>query len=304
MLLVFGLWLALSLVEWPLVSGGQPAHAEIIERVVAIVNNEAITLHDLDSALAPLRIDRKDPELRRKVLEDLIHQKLLEQEVEKANIEVSDEELRRAIAGVLQNNQITIDLLKEELMAKGISFEAYKEQLKKQLRQGKFVQQNLGARVQITEQELQQYRKKNQREKNENISVRVATLFLKLPPKANAKDRRKLVRKGGEMADRVRKGEDFNKLGAEERTVLLRELSQDLSQVVDKMESGAVSDPILTPQGVYVIKLLEKTSGETVAGDNKSDDEIWQMLFNEKMNRELQSYVLRLRKKAYVEIRD
>lgn len=285
-----------------LVSG--PIAAEVIERIVAVVNNEAITLHDLDSAMAPLRGDKKDTELRRKVLEDLVHQKLLEQEVEKANIEINDEELRRAVAGVLQRNQITIEGLKEELMAKGISFETYKEQLKKQIRQGKFIQQNLGARVQVTEQELQQVRKKNLKERDENTSVRLASLFLKLEPKASAKDRRKLVREGMEIADQARKGEDFSKLGGAEQTAVLRDIPQDLRPVVDKMEAGSISDPVLTPQGVYIVKLLEKTSSGAAIVENKSDDDIWQTLFNEKMNRELQTYVLGLRKKAYVEIRD
>ena len=278
--------------------------AEIVERVVAVVNDEVITLHDLDSAMAPLKSQKKDPELPHKVLEDLIDQKLLERQIKKSKIEVGDDDLRHAVATVLQRNQITIDALKEELSSKGISFEAYKEQLKKQIRQNKFIQQNMGSKVQVSEQEMQNYRKKHQGLGNESTSVRLVSVFLPFEEGDNAKDRRKLVREGEAIVDRARRGEDLAVLdkSAKEQNGRLGDLPKDLASVVSRMEPGAISDPVQTPEGVYVVKLLERSAVAAVAEANKNEDEIWQQIFNEKMNDEIHNYLLRLRKKAYVEV--
>lgn len=186
-----------------------PAWAKVVEKVVAVVNQEVITRYDLDRAMAPMLAEgqqaTRSPEdlaaLRRQVLENLVHQKLLEQEIIKSDIEVTDSDLQRAIAGILQKNGITVELLREELSAKGISFESYKEQIRTQVRQAKFIQQNLASQVQITSQDVQNYRRQHN-----------------LPPEQN-------------------------------------------------------------------------------------DDLLWQLLFNERLDQEIHNYVLRLRKKAYVEIR-
>ena len=89
-----------------------------------------------------------------------------------------------------------------------------------------------------------------------------------------------------------------------EEKVHLGDLPKDVAMVVSKMEPGSVSDAVQTPQGVYVVKLLERSTATVAASDHKSDDEIWQEIFNEKMNDEIHNYLLRLRRKAYVEIHE
>lgn len=185
-----------------------PAWAKIVEKAVAVVNSDVITLYDLDRAMAPMLAEgqHRPPEelaaLRKQVLENLVHQKLLEQEIAKSDIEVADADLQRAIAGILQKNAITVELLRQELSTKGISFESYKEQIRTQVRQAKFIQQNLASQVQITSQDVQNYRRQH------NISA------------------------------------------------------------------------------------------------EQSDELLWQLLFNERLDQEIHNYVLRLRKKAYVEIKE
>lgn len=286
--------------------------AEIVEKTVAVVNNDVITLYDLDRAMAPVLAEGKrlgKPEgelkaLRQKILEELIHQKLFEQEIKKSEIEVTSADLTRAIGGVLQKNQITIDMLKDELAGKGISFEAYKDQLQSQIRQYKFIQQNLSPKVQVTEQDIQNFRKKSQSGEEGDVSVKLAWVYLPVEPKASAKDRRKLVHKGTEMAELARKGEKPEGL-LEEKVLKLKELPREVALVARKMEAGAISDPIETPTGVYVIQLLEKIPTATsVNGEGIGDEEIWQRLFNERLEREIQNYVRGLRRKAYVEVKE
>lgn len=155
-----------------LVASGIPAETKMVNRILAVVNDDVITQYDLDRAIAPSLNEirragnsgiRKE-EMEKQILDGLIHQKLLEQEIHKAHIEVSDEELARAIAGVLQKNQITIETLKAELSQKGVPFEDFKGQISGEIRQAKFIQQNLSSQIQISEEEIENFKSRLEKE--------------------------------------------------------------------------------------------------------------------------------------------
>lgn len=130
-----------------------PLQARQVDRVVAVVNSEAITRYELDRAAA---VNKKLPS--QQILDNIIHQKLLEQEIEKSKTEVTDDELARGVANVLVQNGVTIEELQMELSAKGISFDSFKDQIRREIRQGKFIQQTVGANVQITDRDIEFYK--------------------------------------------------------------------------------------------------------------------------------------------------
>ncbi|MBI4125559.1 MAG: SurA N-terminal domain-containing protein [Deltaproteobacteria bacterium] len=300
MLLVLSPW---SVVRSP------SLRAEIIEQVVAVVNNDVITRYDLDRAMAPLAKQKNAEGLRRQILENLVHQKLLEQEVTKAAIEVTNEDLQRAVAGILHNNGITIDILRSELSSKGITFDAYKDQIKEQIRQAKFIQQNLAPQVQVTAQDVQNFRRRHQLEDAANQKVKLAWIFLPWEEEAGDKAKREQVEEARELAEKLRKGEDAKKIAKKyprtERTLWTDELTPELSEAASKMAAGEIGDPVTTPQGVYVMELKERYESGAAEGKagNLSDEEVYQRLFNERLDQEIHNYVLRLRKKAFVEMR-
>lgn len=302
------------------------APAKVIDRIVAVVNNDVITQYDLDRAMAPrlaqanrsLNSQAPAQTLQSQVLDDLINQRLLSQEITKAKIEVSDEDLARAVANVLQKNQINIEILRAELAAKGISFEAYKEQLKEQIRQAKFIQQNMASQVQVTDQDVQKYKSSQAKPLNNNGTLHLASIYLPLDSEASAKDIRDAVRQGRKITDRARRGEDFAKLaqdyskgleakqGGDMGTKSLSDLPGLVSSYVAKMKVGAVSDPIATPQGVYIVKVYEKSAQTTeeLPATSQDEDQLRQAIYNQQMEQEMNNFVLRLRRKAYIDIRE
>ncbi|MBI4224470.1 MAG: SurA N-terminal domain-containing protein [Deltaproteobacteria bacterium] len=288
---------------------GPVLHAEVTEKVVAVVGDDVITLYDLDRAMAPLAKQKNAEGVRRQILENLVHQKLLEQEVAKAEIEVTDEDLQRAVAGILHNNGITIDILRSELSSKGITFEAYKDQIKEQIRQAKFIQQNLAPQVQVTAQDVQNFRRRHQLEDAAKQKVTLAWIFLPWEEEASDKAEREQVEEARGLAEKLRKGEDAEKIAKKhprtERTLWTDELTPELREAASKMAAGEIGDPVTTPQGVYVMELKERHESGAAEGKagNLSEEEVYQRLFNERLDQEIHNYVLRLRKKAFVEIR-
>ncbi|MFQ5457750.1 MAG: SurA N-terminal domain-containing protein, partial [Myxococcota bacterium] len=125
------------------------ARAEIVDGVAAIVNDQVITLSEVNEAGAPIfqEIHRRfgdeaQPEIaraRREVLDQLVNQKLMEQIIERYDISASDPEIDAAINDVRAQNGITQAELAEALDREGISYQDYREQVRKQIQRTKLM---------------------------------------------------------------------------------------------------------------------------------------------------------------------
>ncbi len=128
---------------------------EVVDRIVAVVGNEIITLsdvrnfsHERDLETKRMGLETKDP------IESLIREKLLKLEIQRLGLEPSDQDSQQAIDDVLRRNQITLAQLKSELAAKGMDFDAYKKDLADQIRRMKFLSQVIFPRIHLTEDEV------------------------------------------------------------------------------------------------------------------------------------------------------
>ncbi|HSA59739.1 MAG TPA: SurA N-terminal domain-containing protein [bacterium] len=137
------------------------AAAEIVDRVVAVVGSDIITLSDvkkfsaqrsanprLAEGMAGAPAASKDP------LEALIREKLLKLEMERLGVAATDGEIDAAVNDVVTRNGITLDILKSELSRKGTPFEKYKKDLGDQIRQMKFLSQVIFPRIKISEDDV------------------------------------------------------------------------------------------------------------------------------------------------------
>ena len=131
---------ALSII--PLLLFGSLVRAETVNRIAAVVNNDIITLHQVDSelekrqfgegGLAQLSPQALD-EVRQRALASLIEETLVQQRVKELGIAVTEDEVEAAIGDVLLQNQLTRDELIEALKLQGMDFEIYRDNLRKQI---------------------------------------------------------------------------------------------------------------------------------------------------------------------------
>lgn len=128
------------LILWPVF-----ASSEIVDRIVAVVGEEIITQSDLKSYRGSAK---KDP------LEGLIREKLLQMEIERLEIEVTQEDTANAVREVLGRNRMTLEQLKAELEQKGTAFEQYKRELAREVRKMKFLGQVIFPRIKVSEEEI------------------------------------------------------------------------------------------------------------------------------------------------------
>jgi len=301
----------LILLFWGFMIFSLPAEAlKEIDRVVAVVNNRIITLYELDRTMVPklgsiqksIHRDQAFHEAKREALNKLIEQILMEQAVEKAAIEITDDDLARAIQSVLHQNRITIDELKSELASKGVSYESYKSNLKKEIKQIKFIQQNLGMNVQVSEKEVEDFlESRNKTEKKTTVTFDQISLPLK--EGVRQKELKKALAEAQEITDNARKTGSFFPLATTPvGPVSTDEIPAKLAEALRSAEIGTITDPISTMNNILIAKLNEKKT-ETVSNQMGSE-EAYQLLYKNKMDQEMNHYLLKLRQKAYIDIRE
>lgn len=125
--------------------------AEVVDRVVAVVGKDIITMSDVKAFKAQRTRNSpnsKDP------LEALIREKLLKAEMERLSINVAEDEINGMVNDVLKRNKITLEVLKAELARKGMSFDQYKKDISGQIKQMKFLSQVIFPRIRLTEDDV------------------------------------------------------------------------------------------------------------------------------------------------------
>src|SRR5690349_4401588 len=148
-----------ALLALPLLCLAPAAAAPVVlDRVVAVVNDEVILESELDQMAIPTFRDG-DPETpegkrkleshRRKVLDSLIEKQLISQQAKEMKISATAEEVRKAVDEVKKNNNLDDEQFKEALKSQGFSLETYQKQLKQQLVELKVVNQAVRSRVSV-----------------------------------------------------------------------------------------------------------------------------------------------------------
>ncbi len=166
------LFLVILLVAFP----SAVAFAEIVDRIVAVVNDEIITYSVLNEAFAPY--DKKIKQqnysfskemevrfrFREQLIGQLVDQKLTEQEVRKLGIEISEKEIDQAIERTKSVNSITDEQLRDMLAQDGMSIELYRKNMKQQLLKTRLIQYEVKSKIVITNKEIEDYYNKNKSE--------------------------------------------------------------------------------------------------------------------------------------------
>ena len=301
------------------------ARGELLDRIVAVVNNDIITLSDLNELYLPyadrIRGLSYSPEkeqallfeARKEILNRLIEQKLADQEITAKNIHVSDEDVDSALERVKQENAVTEEQLVQVLAKDGYTLEAYKERLKEQILRAKLVDWEIKSKVVITEDEIRRYYNEHKELYKGKVRYHIRGILLKTPPSDNEHQVSAVVEKGEEIIRKIRGGLPFEDAArefseAESATsggdlgfFTLDELTPALKEVLQKLQEGEVSPALRTPAGIQIIKLVRK---EEIPEKSLEDakPEIHQKLFQSVVDEKYQEWLQRLRKKAYIKI--
>jgi len=304
---------------------------EVIDRVVAIVNDDLITLSELRETSLSLDPTTKEPLDERTVLNQMVESKLFEQEAKKRGLSVSDEELDASIEQVRIRYGLNEDQMEEVLKKQNLTPESFREQWRVQTLGNKLLESQLRNTIVVTDDEIVEYYKQNYgaidyssvftEESDSQEEVEVAHILIS-PDTPNAED------KAIEVAELAKSGNDFGTLAKEYSddsftaenggnlgTFKKGDLIESLEIAVERTPEGKVSGPVQSPAGYHVIKVLNRTNPDKgkkakdePAGDEAfiSDTEkenIRQIIHKQKAEVKLRTWLQEMKEKAYVEIK-
>jgi peptidyl-prolyl cis-trans isomerase SurA len=321
---LYVLWgFAFSIGIFPL--NGQAADAVVVDRIVAVVNDDLITLFDLNQNFRPYEANIKAlgyaPEkeretlfkLRTDLLNQLIERKLSDQVVKKNNIEVSEQEIDTALERLKDARSLTDDDLRTGLARQGLTLEEYRKNLKQQLLRNKLVNREIKSKIVITEDDINAYYDAHREKFAGELNYHLWNIFIRTPEFADDSTKRIALEKMEAVLTQLRQGRSFESFavddpdspiapkGADLGQFKLDELSPELREAVSGMKAGDFSPILKTDMGyqiIFVQKIVEAKSKSLAAVKS----EIHEILYNEAVDNRFQKWLKDLRKKSHIKI--
>jgi peptidyl-prolyl cis-trans isomerase SurA len=311
---------AFSLCYWD----NPPAQALMIDRIVARVNDDVITLSELQEEGLPLferlRANYTGKELEyqvqhaeREFLDQLILRRLQLQYASQIGINAAENEINAALKDVLNRNNMTQEALTALLTREGLTLQDYKDRLREQIILARLMNQTVRSRVSVDASEVEAYYKAHQDDFSQPAQARVRHIFFRIdpeaaPPQVDAvRERASQVlqeaRNGGDFGDLARRySEDATAANGGDLGVIKRgQALPEFEEVIFALREGDVSEVVRTPNGLHIVKIDAFTKGsEQSFPEIKA--EIERRLLQEKIEQRFQDWTNELRDRAFIEI--
>jgi len=314
-----------------LLTHGTAVLAEVIDRCVAVVNNDVITQSEVNEAGKPLfqRVAEQAPsgelgpalqEARKRVLEKLIDKKLLLQEAKRYNMSVSDEEVDKALGRILAQNHTSKELFKKELAKMGMTEAQYLEDLHDQILSSKLVNVAVRSKVIIPEEKIIDYYDMHYTERVGDGGFYILQIGCSWDSSLDGNELKQARKKALKKAERVRSlalaGQDFKKLaheysdlpsavdGGDIGVFKENEMAPAMRKAIIGLKPGEVSTIVETPSGYQVFKLLSSQEGQIVTKVpyESVKDEIREILYRQEMQKLYKNWLEELRSQSYVRV--
>ena len=299
--------------------------AEIVDRIVAVVNDDIITLNDLNHALKPYMNQIKSmgyaPEkefdvsakLQKDILDRLIDQKLTDQEIKKARLEVSDEDVDGAVERIKEKNFYSDADFRKALAAEGLPFEEYRKNMKEQILRSRLVNREVKSKIVVTEQDVKAYYEAHSEEYGREQKYHLRNIIMRLPGMASEAEKRDVLERMAGVLEKLNNREPFENLarqysesnlaaeGGDLGFFKLEALSPQLQEALKDLGAGDFTPVLETDQGFQIFYIQEirtipgKPLTEVSAG-------IQEKLYTEIVEKKFEQWLGELRKRSHVKL--
>jgi peptidyl-prolyl cis-trans isomerase SurA len=291
--------------------------------VVAVVNNDVITLYELNNRMKEmtgvppeelmLKSDAMYRDARQKILELLIDEKIAQAKIKELRIQVSDRQVDNYVEKLKRDNQLTQEDLVAGLEKEGLSYEKYRERIKRDIERAQLIEYEVRSKIIIREETIQKYYEEQKGTFGVAEKVQLAGIFLMRKNLKSEEEMRELYRKAQEIVAKLKAGADFSQMagsysegpGAKEGGDLgqftVDHLEPGLKSVVEALPEGGISEPLVRPNGIQIIKITKKQTGK-IRSLEEMKEAIYGILYQEEVNRRYQNWIKELRESAYTRV--
>ncbi len=294
--------------------------SEVVERIVAVVNDEIITDQDLNLVLAPVaaqyrtiytggELDARMKTARQEFLNKLIEEKLILSEAKRKQVILKDAEVDEMMTEV-RTKFPTRELFLKALEDQGITEKKLWNRFRDQIMTQKYVNYEVRSKVSVSPGEISEYYKTHEQEFVQGQRVKLQQILVR----EGARSDEEAKAFAESLVDQLRAGKTFEELAiaysegteaTEGGAMGWVEKGQLLGEIDDKifeLAEGGTTEPIKSALGYHIFKVTEK---QEAAAKPLSDvrNEIHDAIFKEKSKKRLDTFIGNLRKNAYISIR-
>jgi len=251
--------------------------------IVAVINQELVTAGEVERRIERARQEAAqrpgarlpdDDELRRQALEALIEERVIVTHARDIGVRIDEPDLDRAVQSIAQQNQLSVDQLRERLRQDGIDYARFRANLRDQMMVERVREREVYQRIRITDLEIDRLVDQQRAAAQADAELNIAQILIAVPDGASAADREARRVRAEQALARVRRGENF--------AAVARELSDDSNrdkggeiglrrasrlpdlfvEAVRPLSAGEVAPALVTSgAGFHVLKLVDKQEG-------------------------------------------
>jgi parvulin-like peptidyl-prolyl isomerase len=296
----------------------------VVDRVVAVVNQEIITLSEVEKWINPLkyeivtgdRLEKRErvETLCRQVLEKLIEEKLIDQEAKKIGVKISSKEIEATLEEVKRRNAATQEDLEKALTTEGLTLETYKKQIEKGLQRQRLIHWSVKVEAKAGEKELREFYQKNMDRYRTNETYRPSHILFIIPKAATPEEMGEIRKKAQKVLEKIKGGEDFGEMAllySEDASSKDRgelgyfkrgELVPAIERAALRLKVGEVSEIVRTEFGFHIIKLLDRKGTEPLPFE-EVNEKVRADYHESEMEKALKQYLSTLKEKSVIEIK-
>jgi peptidyl-prolyl cis-trans isomerase SurA len=317
-----------------LIAMSSPARATIAERVVAVVGDHAILLSDMrerarpfllqiqQQALGGVQLAAAQSQMYKQLVEQLVDYRIEQQAAEKAHLAVTPDEIDAGLRNVAGQQGLTIEQLMAEATKTGLTPEEYRDEVRRQILDGKLLQLRVRGRVRVTEDDVRaMYRTLVQAERA-RLGYRLAWIVVRGVHDASPASRAERERLADRIAAAARNGVDFSGqpvnfaelagsfsedtptrgLGGDLGMHQPGDLAQAIEDEAQKLDVGGVSAPFRFKGDLVIIKVGYREPSHLPSVED-AWDELLQRSYGEQMQKARRQWIDELRRATYVDVR-
>lgn len=297
-----------------------------VDRIVAVVNSEIITLSEVDrqSSYYMKRVDSEKMEasqkevilgqIREKVLSDMIEEILVSQEAARLGIVVVDDEVKQMISETMQQRALSREQLRTRVENEGMTMEEYEKGVRSHILKLKFMAREIKPKVVVTTDEIGEYYMKNKERYEGKEAVRIRQILL-LVPQVTEMGRKETQRAEAEnILRRLKEGASFQDLamrysqgpaasaggdlGFIEKGIMLPEVEK----AAFSLKKGETSEVIESRVGFHILQVVDRR-GAGLKPVDEVREEIWNLIGGKKLEKKYEEWLDEQRKKSLIDVR-
>ena len=304
-----------------------PVRAEVVDKIIAVVNDEIITLYEFNTAFEPYRKNIENTykgtdkeavikQSREAFLQRLIDNILIEQEAKKsgAGIIVKDEEVMEVLQDILAKQKLSMQEFSKNLAQEGKSLDSVKKEIRGQMMRARLLRREVKSKILVSDEEIGEYYNKNRQEYEGKETVRIKQILLLLPPNADKTIIAKVKNEAMQLHKRIKNGESFDLLalnysqgpaaaqGGDVGFIGRGTIIPEVEAAAFSLPVGQVSEVIESSVGFHIIQVVDK-KGAGLKPIAVVREEIKTKIEDEKLDKNFDEWIASVRAKSHIELK-